>query len=232
MRYWVLIILLSLFSCSDKKVIVLPEIGNAKITEVNDVSAAYLFYDVTQADSVEFNRKNIIGTTNWLVNVDKRLTLKQAMPHIKYLQDKRRNAKMHKNEAARNYFTCNDTIIKNLGFIDFTDVDYITDLDSFKDESILKSELKYVTIHFFSEFTLIDEFSGLKHTRSDAMINKANPVDNELNKLKKSDELTEVSLFFDSKLTFQEYIALKSKILTINSENVLIINEEFIIEAN
>ena len=59
-----------------------------------------------------------------MVNIDKRLTLKQAIPHIKFLQDKKRNAEMHKNENAKNYYTCNDTSIKNLGFIEFTDVDY------------------------------------------------------------------------------------------------------------
>ena len=31
---------------------------------------------------------------------------------------------MHKNENARNFYTCNDTSIKNLGFIDFTEVYY------------------------------------------------------------------------------------------------------------
>ncbi len=31
---------------------------------------------------------------------------------------------MHKNEDAKNYFTCNDTSIKNLGFVEFTDVNY------------------------------------------------------------------------------------------------------------
>jgi len=51
------------------------EVENAEITEVLDVSPAYIFYDETQPDSTLFNRKNLIGTTNWLVNVDKRLTL-------------------------------------------------------------------------------------------------------------------------------------------------------------
>src|SRR5690606_30369303 len=116
------IILLFIFSCGKDKVVQLPEIDNATISEVNDISAAYIFYNENEPDSVELNRNNLISTTNWLFNIDKRLTLKQVIPQIKLLQEKRRNAQLHKNESARNYFTCNDTSKKTLGFIDFTDI--------------------------------------------------------------------------------------------------------------
>ncbi len=61
---------------------------NEEITEVIDVSPVYLFFDEV-TDSVEFNRRNMISSTNWLVNIDKRLTLKQVLPHLQYLQEKR-----------------------------------------------------------------------------------------------------------------------------------------------
>ena len=124
MRYLYLLIILMCFSCNNERVLQLPEIENAEITEILDVSPAYIFYDETQPDSTLLNRKNLIGTTNWLVNVDKRLTLRQAMPHIIFLQDKKRNAEVHKNENAKNYFTCNDTSISNLGFLEFTEIFY------------------------------------------------------------------------------------------------------------
>lgn len=76
MRRWlVLLIGLVVLSCNNERVLQLPEVENAEITEVLDISPAYIFYDETQPDSTLFNRKNLIGTTNWLVNVDKRLTL-------------------------------------------------------------------------------------------------------------------------------------------------------------
>ena len=81
--FYILLISVFLFSCGNEKTLLLPEIEQSNITELQDVSAAYLFYDETKKDSVELNRKNLISTTNWLVNVDKRLTLKQAIPHIK-----------------------------------------------------------------------------------------------------------------------------------------------------
>ena len=63
------LILLLLFSCGNEKVLQLPELDHSDITEILDVSPAYLFYDETKPDSIELNRKNLIGSTNWLVNV-------------------------------------------------------------------------------------------------------------------------------------------------------------------
>ena len=124
MRYIYLLIILTCLNCSKERILHLPEIEHAEITEVLDVSPAYIFYDETQTDSTLLNRKNLIISTNWLVNVDRRLTLNQAIPKIKLMQDKKRNAGMHKNEDAKNYYTCNATNIKNLGFIEFTDIYY------------------------------------------------------------------------------------------------------------
>jgi len=201
---FVLILLLISFSSCDKKTILLPEVQNAKISEVIDVSPAYIFYDITKPDSTDFNRRNLIGTTNWLVNVDKRLTLKQAIPHIQFLEDKRRNAKMHKNENARNYFTCNDTARNNLGFIDFTDVVY-----SFKIIDSLSEEYSISTVISFSKnlITVNDDLIELK----------------QLSALEGN-----LTLNFSSSLTFEEYIAYKSSLLKIDSPNITIMNHEFI----
>src|SRR5690606_15935928 len=120
---YLLISLLFLFSCGNEKVVQLPEINHSNISEIQDVSAAYLFYDASNQEGYELNRKNLISSTNWLVNVDKRLTLKQVIPQIKFLQNKKQTSS-HKNENAKNYFTCNDISKKTLGFIEFTDVIY------------------------------------------------------------------------------------------------------------
>ena len=53
-------------SCGEKKVVQLPEIKNSKITEVNDISHAYLFFNESMPDSVELNRKNLINALNLL----------------------------------------------------------------------------------------------------------------------------------------------------------------------
>lgn len=146
-----LIIVCIVFSFGNEKTIQLPEIEH---NEINDVSAAYLFYDEAQKDSVLLNRKNLISTTNWVVNVDKRLTLKQAIPNTKFLQEKNKNAG-HKNENAKNYFTCHDINNNNLGFVEFTDVVYKQG-DFMQSQSFHK---QYICITAFSSDSLNPSFT-------------------------------------------------------------------------
>ena len=216
-------IALLFFSCGNEKVLQLPEIKNADITEVLDVSPAYIFYDETKQDSVELNRKNLIISTNWLVNVDKRLTLEQALPSIIKLQEKKRNATMHKNEKARNYYTCNDTSIKNLGFIDFTDVEYINENEEGISNKPIKEDNKIIDIMCFSldkikisidNKTILSDYSQLKKL-----------LQTEINQ-----EGSYIVLGFKKTLLFQDYISLKSIIKTFETENTEISNNEFIFD--
>ncbi|MDU8885999.1 hypothetical protein RXV94_07495 [Yeosuana sp. MJ-SS3] len=203
-HFFLFVALMILWSCGNEKVVQLPEIQNANITEVLDVSPAYIFYDITKPDSTDFNRKNLISTTNWLVNVDKRLTLKQVLPHLQYLQEKRHGDGMHKNENARNYFTCNDTSRNTLGFIDFTDIVYSLE----KSDSFLKEYSNSIVINF---------------SENEISINDRSLKLEQFNNLKGNLILT-----FDALLTFQEYIRFKSLLLSIDSPKITIANQEFI----
>lgn len=210
MKYvFTIIMLLIFFSCGNEKIIQLPEITRSEITEVLDVSPAYIFYDETKPDSVELNRKNLISTTNWLVNVDKRLNLRQAIPSIRYIQNKKRNAQMHKNEDAKNYFTCHNTSINNLGFIEFTNIYYHSE----ELKNYLKSQniLEYQILNFsrkgitFNDRTIkIEDLQGLDSIK------------------------TKVFLKFDKELIFQEYISYKEELIKLNSSEINIDNDEFI----
>lgn len=208
------LIALFLWSCSNEKVIQLPEIQHAKITEILDVSPAYIFYNETQPDSVELNRKNLIISTNWLFNVDKRLTLEQAIPKIKFLQNKKRNAKMHKNEAAKNYYTCNDTSIKNLGFIEFTDINYI-EKNNPKNKSIISvKSLNDITVHH-NDLKLLS-------------VNIENLIIQLENNFSNNEDNTVLTLHLNKQLKFQDYITIKNKLQNLNFENVVIDNNEYI----
>ncbi|TDU39361.1 hypothetical protein BXY82_1384 [Gelidibacter sediminis] len=224
MKHLLLSLLVLTFSCSKEKSVLLPEITNAKITKVTDVSPAYLFYDKTKNDSTDLNRGNLISTTNWLVNVDKRLTLKQAIPKIILLQNKKRNAD-HKNETAKNYYTCNDTSIKNLGFIEFTDVIYkinyvspnvTPDYNNPRERKIIldfssPSDIKLVTI-------LKD--SILKNSTLYSVQKDLEDLANQMQ--------YEIYLNIKDKLTFQDYISLKSVLSQIDSSKITVNTNEFI----
>ncbi|WP_299099363.1 hypothetical protein [uncultured Winogradskyella sp.] len=246
MRIIYLLIILCCFSCDNERVLLLPEIENAEITEVLDVSPAYIFYDETQPDSTLLNRKNLIITTNWLVNVDKRLTLKQAIPHIKFLQDKKRNAEMHKNEAARNYFSCNDISIENLGFMDFTDTSYKTykySIDFSYSEIINEQKLKEKTSQlndslmngFHKGPDITQEFEIKFNSIKDIYFGSAkvekNMIQDYCNFLigtNKSVNLFYLKPYFDENMTFQDYISIKSELSKLDSAKIIIDSTEFI----
>jgi len=203
------LILAFLCSCSNKKLILLPELEHSDITEILDVSAAYLFYDESKPDSIQLNRNNLISTTNWLVNVDKRLKLYQAIPSIIFIQNKKRNAKLHKNENAKNYYTCNDKEINNLGFIEFTNIYYHQE----ELEDYLKSQN-------------ISNFKVLNFSKEGIRLNKRSILLKELNALDFAK--TKVFLKFDKHLSFQQYISYKEQLIELDPTKLNIDNDEFI----
>jgi len=213
-------------SCSKGKIVQLPEINHSEISTISDVSPAYLFYDEKKPDSIELNRKNLISTTNWLVNVDKRLTLNQAIPKIMFLQEKKRNAGMHKNENAKNYFTCNDTSIKNLGFIDFTNVVYHQeDSDTYlKNKKETINQLINIKIHTLDStyVSFISNDTSFTHTTNQKDLLKH--LKTNLNSQNGAIIVSE----FEKTLSFQDYITYKSLISKIDFKNVTIANDEFV----
>lgn len=220
--YYFLLILLC--ACGKDKTVKLPEINHSKVSKINDVSPAYLFYDVTQKDSVELNRNNLISTTNWLINVDKRLRLGQAFPKIMFLQDKKRNATMHKNENAKNYYTCNDLSKHTLGFIDFTDVIY--HLEAYKMHNFNLNPTQLVTINVQSLDSIIVSF-----TMDGATLSHTSNYNKLLTHLKTNitkDGNATIVLEFSKKLSFQDYISLKYLFSEMDLKNVTIARDEFV----
>lgn len=225
MKYLLLPLLFLTFSCNNEKTILLPEIVHADVTEVLDVSPIYIFYDETKTDSLELNRANLITSTNWLVNVDKRLTLGQVIPKIIVLQDKKRNAELHKSENSKNYYTCNDISIKNLGFLDFTNVIYkmnfvspniSADYDNPREKRII------IDFKNASDIKLVSIFN-------DSIIKKTS-----LELLKEAieglpqDASYEFFLNINDDLDFQDYITFKATLSKVNSSKLTINENEFI----
>ena len=219
-----LIILSLLLSCGNKKILHLPEINHSEITDINDMSPAYLFYDETKTDNVDLNRKNLISSTNWLINIDKRLTLKQAIPHIKFLQDKKANSS-HKKKGTKNYFTCNDVSRQNLGFIEFTDVVYYNeDLNNYSEKpSDIEVTENTTAIGFESSENVIITSTSLKafiiETTKDSLSHY----------LKKCDTPNGLILLnFNENLSFQDYIDYKSIIVNTDLKQTKVLDKEFI----
>ncbi len=83
------------------------------------------FFRTKEKDTLAaVNKKNEIISTNWIFNIDKRLPLRLVIPEVMKLQEKKRNEVVHKNEAAKNYYSYADSIHKNMAFLPFTAVVY------------------------------------------------------------------------------------------------------------
>jgi hypothetical protein len=124
-KYLFGIVLLFFISCGNKEDILLPKADRSIVKEVVDLSPIYIFFRVKGKDTLaEVNRKNSIITTNWILNIDKRLPLRLVIPEVMKLQQRKREEKEHRNELALNYYSYADSIGKNLAFIPFTQVYY------------------------------------------------------------------------------------------------------------
>lgn len=224
-----LLILLSLclLACgpSDKTVL-LPHVDHSKLNDIKDVSPVFIFFNPKKKDSIELNRKNLISTTNWLFNIDKRHRLNKLMPSIIQLQEKRKGAKLHKNDQARNYFSCNDLEKQTLGFIDFTDVEfifnernsYITELTKNNDHT------ESVVIEFKPEGEIniyLPSSHKLRYTHELSDILDSEVFNNETPDT--------IYLAFDGLLNFQEFITYQRQIEKLAENNIAIAAKEFIL---
>lgn len=177
MKYFSLIVVLFLISCGNKEDILLPKSGTTIISDVQDHSPIYIFFRTNGKDTLaEVNRKNSIITTNWILNIDKRLSLKLVIPEVMKLQDKKRKEKAHQNEKAENYYSYADSIKKNMAFIPFTKVYYTigkpkkedfviafkkgTDLVSLNGKYVKKSDLlqEFFSIQFILKPRIVIQF--------------------------------------------------------------------------
>ena len=125
MKYFIFIFLFILFSCGNKEDILLPKSNVTLVSNIVDHSPIYIFFRTKGKDTLaEVNRKNSIISTNWILNIDKRLPLRLVIPEVMKLQEKKRNEVAHKNELAENYYSYADSIGKNMAFLPFTKVVY------------------------------------------------------------------------------------------------------------
>jgi hypothetical protein len=124
MKYFSLIILFLMISCGNKEDILLPKSNVTIVSDVKDHSPIYIFFRTQGKDTVaEVNRNNSISSTNWILNIDKRLPLRLVIPEVMKLQEKKRNS-AHKSDKAENYYSYADSIGKNMAFLSFTKVVY------------------------------------------------------------------------------------------------------------
>lgn len=209
MKYGALVLLLFLFSCGNQEDVLLPKSDRTIVSDVKDHSPIYIFFRTKDKDTLaEVNRKNSIISTNWILNIDKRLPLRLVIPEVMKLQEKKRSEVAHKNEKAENYYSYGDSIGKNLAFLPFTKVYYKME------------QPKFGVIVFFDENNAI----SVNNTAV-----KKEELQNYLDNLP-SDKPNKFLFCFDKKLSYGSYIQDKIFIqsLKFSVPDLNLKNEEFI----
>lgn len=213
MKYFILVILFVFFSCGNKEDILLPKSNVTIVSDVEDHSPIYIFFRTKGKDTLaEVNRKNSITSTNWILNIDKRLPLRLVIPEVMKLQEKKRNS-AHKNELAENYYSYADSIGKNMAFLPFTKVVYKIEKPFFIDSFLRFKKNGMVQFNETNEY----DFSKVK-------------LEEFLNNLFIEHEC-EVVFSFDKSMSYEEYIQDKILIenLVIKKKGIWINhNKEFI----
>lgn len=211
MKYLCLLVFLVFISCENKKDILLPKSNSSIVNDIQDHSPIYIFFETKGKDTIaEVNRKNSIISTNWILNIDKRLPLRLVIPEVMQLQQKKREEKAHKNEAAQNYYSYADTIGKNMAFIPFTEVYYKME------------KPKTGLIVFFNKNNEISVNNVA--VKKEELINYLNTLG--------IDKQSKTTLWFDKNMKYGSYIQNKIFIRSLNfSKSELtpvIFNEEYV----
>ncbi len=201
MKYFTLIIALLLFSCGEKKDVLLPKANVSIVKDVQDHSPIYIFFKTEGKDTIaEVNRKNSIISTNWIFNIDKRLPLKLVIPEVMKLQEKKRGDSAHKNEKAENYYSYADSVGKNLAFLPFTKVFYKMENPTERDEINIQFKKQSNTVSIDNTEIKKDEILNYIH-RMDYV------------------DQPKIILLFDKNMNYEEYIQNKILIRKLDFHN-------------
>ncbi|MRX70333.1 hypothetical protein SAMN06265349_101629 [Flavobacterium resistens] len=210
MKYFTLIIAFILFSCGEKKDVLLPKSNVTIVKDIQDHSPIYIFFKVEAKDTIaDVNRKNSIISTNWIFNIDKRLPLKLVIPEVMKLQEKKRGDSAHKNENAQNYYSYADSIGKNLAFLPFTKVHYKMEIANNRSQLYFK---KNGMIKYSGGKAYDFPKSNLKPFLDSLVINPK----------------AQITFSYDKNMSYEEYIQCKILVKTIIDKKIpfVFINED------
>ena len=223
-----LVILFFVISCKKEDVQLAK--ANVSITkEINDHSAIYIFFDANEKDTVaRVNKNNSISTTNWIFNIDKRLSLDLVIPEVMKLQEKKSNSS-HKKEGAINVISYADSIGGNLAFLPFTDVQYKYDKDFskffIKDNANLYMSYHNLTVNFDKDNNITVDGNVIE--RDEFIVFMKDFID-----FTSEGKTTILHLNFDKYLSFDKYVQNKILAWQLTTDLIQISSYEFIYDES
>lgn len=215
-------------SCQ-KKEIHIPTTDKIGIQEVANFSEVWMFMKINEKDTtLQLNDNNLIGATNWIFNIDRHLNLSKVMPKIQSFQEKRLKRASDEKEEFDNYLSYSDTISKILSFVDVSATQFHFDTIQSK-KTILKN------LEFYKNFNNIHLSFGL--TTYYLNENKIDKLDffetlHEFINFSNNGQPVIVHLNFNKQLTYQEYLHIKTHLISLQKDLFSIDKNEYIFDAD
>lgn len=211
-----IIFLLFISSCSDKKV-QLPKIELEGIPQIHNHSSIWVFYEIKNQDTIAIlNKNNKIMNTNWIFNIDKRLTMNKVSPILIELQLNKNKPSMHKKEGTFSYFSYADLSSNQISVLNFIPTAFIFTSEEYQNLLISSPNFKTVELEIKKDFLILDK----EEINTDQLAQK-------ISRLKQNDTINSLKIFlkYNENITYQSY--LKAKVF-LNKVEIQIDSTEYI----
>ncbi len=216
-KYLVIGLLISLlFTSCSKKEVLLPQVPVSGATEIQNHSEVWVFYNEKAAgDKADINMNNLITSTNWILNIDRRLALREVVPVFQTVHAKRAKKTMHSVEGMTDYISYSNTKDKNISVFPISDKSYLmldwNDIQELNGTKVCKNE-----IIFYKNRVKINGqmYPGISWKQN----------------LSALDMTDCVQLIFDSRMTYQQYVKYRLELDELLPEKIVVQHTEYIIK--
>lgn len=210
-----LIFIVTFTSCKNKS-LELPQVPIAGISEIQNHSQLWVFCEEEKDElKANFNRKNSISSTHWIVNVDKKLPLSEVIPVFNWIKNKREDKGLHSVEGAKDYLSYSDILNEKIALFQVDGIQY--KMQSSEEMAKMEQEIPCKYILAFSPDAIWLNQHKFPLETWDAF---------------SLDSLTSgrMQLQFDKQLTYQEYMQYRLSINEMLPEEVTIEPTEYVIQ--
>jgi biopolymer transport protein ExbD len=186
----------------NKKNVQLPLIEVDGIEEIQNHSSIWIFYEASKEDTLAvLNKNNKLLNTNWVFNIDKRLTMGKIIPILEEMQENRNKDSMHKLKGMLNYFSYANVDSENISLVKFDSITFISEARKIGKYSYENSEKSIIELDITNGTYLINQ-ERIDPDRLEYRLNNITSRDTLMN--------PKIMLHYPENLTYQNYLSVKA----------------------
>ncbi len=206
-------IIIGFISCNDKS-LQLPQVPLSGLSGNMNHSQIWVFYNQESAQA-DLNINNTISSTDWIINIDRRLALSEVIPVFQLIKKKRSKKSIHNVEGMQNFLSYSDTYNKEIALFSMDSIQYIMESQA----DIAKIEQK-----ISCDYRLVFSQDVIELNQREFSVDQWKTIS--------LDTLTpgQIQLHFDSRLTYQNYMSYRLLLNDILPKEMIVESTEYIIK--